>query len=183
MAETNEGVFLSAERTSNARAARGSGGAGPGEEARGVTVPEDLGREAACALLEEIYRVRACACVCVCVRALVLWGASGLGEGGRDREDEPCCTRGLWVGGSLRIAALILEGECPGEFGEADGERRCECWEGRENCTARLNTGDDSCFVQGGCVDSTCQPLACLMMTLGEQDVSKLQTGPLSPYT
>ena len=37
--------------------------------------------------------------------------------------------------------------------------------------------------MQGGCVDSTSQSLACVMMTLGDQDVSKLQTGPLSPYT
>ena len=38
-------------------------------------------------------------------------------------------------------------------------------------------------LLQGGCVDSTSQSLACVMMTLGDQDVSKLQTGPLSPYT
>ena len=30
-------------------------------------------------------------------------------------------------------------------------------------------------------MDSTSQGLACVMMTLGDQDVSKLQTGPLSP--
>ena len=32
-------------------------------------------------------------------------------------------------------------------------------------------------------MDSTSQGLACVMMTLGDQDVSKLQIGPLSPYT
>jgi len=36
---------------------------------------------------------------------------------------------------------------------------------------------------RGGCVDSTCQSLAALMMTLGPSDVSRCVTGPLSPYT
>lgn len=36
---------------------------------------------------------------------------------------------------------------------------------------------------RGGCVDSTNQSLAALLMVLGAQDVSKVQTGPLSPYT
>ncbi|CAL1530335.1 unnamed protein product [Lymnaea stagnalis] len=36
---------------------------------------------------------------------------------------------------------------------------------------------------RGGCVDSTSQSLAALMMVLGQQDVSKLQTGELTPYT
>ncbi|XP_070564203.1 RNA 3'-terminal phosphate cyclase-like protein [Ptychodera flava] len=36
---------------------------------------------------------------------------------------------------------------------------------------------------RGGCVDSRHQSLAVLMMALGEKDVSKLLTGPLSPYT
>jgi len=36
---------------------------------------------------------------------------------------------------------------------------------------------------RGGCVSSTDQSLACLFMALGQQDVSKLLTGPLSPYT
>ncbi|KPP72002.1 RNA 3'-terminal phosphate cyclase-like protein-like [Scleropages formosus] len=36
---------------------------------------------------------------------------------------------------------------------------------------------------RGGCVDSTNQSLALLYMTLGQQDVSKLLLGPLSPYT
>ncbi|KAG1661114.1 RNA 3'-terminal phosphate cyclase-like protein [Nymphon striatum] len=35
---------------------------------------------------------------------------------------------------------------------------------------------------RGGCVDSINQGLACLFMTLGQKDISKLQTGPLSPY-
>uniref|UniRef100_A0A8C2STN5 RNA 3'-terminal phosphate cyclase-like protein n=1 Tax=Coturnix japonica TaxID=93934 RepID=A0A8C2STN5_COTJA len=35
----------------------------------------------------------------------------------------------------------------------------------------------------GGCVDSTNQSLALLLMTLGQQDVSKVLLGPLSPYT
>lgn len=37
--------------------------------------------------------------------------------------------------------------------------------------------------LQGGCVDSTNQSLALLLMTLGQQDVSKVLLGPLSPYT
>ncbi|PIK51705.1 RNA 3'-terminal phosphate cyclase-like protein [Apostichopus japonicus] len=36
---------------------------------------------------------------------------------------------------------------------------------------------------RGGCVDSRHQGLALLFMALGQNDVSKLQTGPLSPYT
>lgn len=36
---------------------------------------------------------------------------------------------------------------------------------------------------RGGCIDSTSQSLAALMMVLGQQDVSKLQTGELTPYT
>ncbi|XP_030640845.1 RNA 3'-terminal phosphate cyclase-like protein [Chanos chanos] len=36
---------------------------------------------------------------------------------------------------------------------------------------------------RGGCVDSTNQSLALLYMTLGQQDVSKVLLGPLSPYT
>ncbi|XP_070195485.1 RNA 3'-terminal phosphate cyclase-like protein [Littorina saxatilis] len=36
---------------------------------------------------------------------------------------------------------------------------------------------------RGGCVDSTSQSLAALCMVLGPQDVSKILTGPLSPYT
>ena len=36
---------------------------------------------------------------------------------------------------------------------------------------------------RGGCVDSTCQSLAALMMALGPSDVSRCVTGPLSPYT
>ncbi|KAM9329717.1 RNA 3'-terminal phosphate cyclase-like protein [Gastrophryne carolinensis] len=36
---------------------------------------------------------------------------------------------------------------------------------------------------RGGCVDSVNQSLALLLMTLGQQDVSKALLGPLSPYT
>jgi len=36
---------------------------------------------------------------------------------------------------------------------------------------------------QGGCVDTVAQPLSCVLMALGEQDVSKVLTGPLSDYT
>ncbi|XP_017266171.1 RNA 3'-terminal phosphate cyclase-like protein [Kryptolebias marmoratus] len=36
---------------------------------------------------------------------------------------------------------------------------------------------------RGGCVDSSNQSLAVLLMTLGQQDVSKVLLGPLSPYT
>ncbi|XP_069776639.1 RNA 3'-terminal phosphate cyclase-like protein [Narcine bancroftii] len=36
---------------------------------------------------------------------------------------------------------------------------------------------------RGGCVDSVNQSLALLFMALGQQDVSKVQMGPLSPYT
>uniref|UniRef100_S4RL79 RNA terminal phosphate cyclase-like 1 n=1 Tax=Petromyzon marinus TaxID=7757 RepID=S4RL79_PETMA len=36
---------------------------------------------------------------------------------------------------------------------------------------------------RGGCVDSTNQSLALLFMALGQQDVSKLLLGPLSPHT
>ncbi|XP_066566830.1 RNA 3'-terminal phosphate cyclase-like protein [Amia ocellicauda] len=36
---------------------------------------------------------------------------------------------------------------------------------------------------RGGCVDSINQSLVLLYMTLGQQDVSKVQLGPLSPYT
>ncbi|XP_074642675.1 RNA 3'-terminal phosphate cyclase-like protein [Tubulanus polymorphus] len=36
---------------------------------------------------------------------------------------------------------------------------------------------------RGGCVDSFSQSLSCLLMTLGQKDVSKILTGPLSPYT
>nr|XP_005296848.2 RNA 3'-terminal phosphate cyclase-like protein isoform X2 [Chrysemys picta bellii] len=36
---------------------------------------------------------------------------------------------------------------------------------------------------RGGCVDSTNQSLVLLLMTLGQQDVSKVLLGPLSPYT
>lgn len=36
---------------------------------------------------------------------------------------------------------------------------------------------------RGGCVDSTSQSLVLLLMTLGQQDVSKVLLGPLSPYT
>ncbi|XP_048448309.1 RNA 3'-terminal phosphate cyclase-like protein [Rhincodon typus] len=36
---------------------------------------------------------------------------------------------------------------------------------------------------RGGCVDSTNQSLALLYMALGQQDVSKIQIGSLSPYT
>ncbi|XP_077594308.1 RNA 3'-terminal phosphate cyclase-like protein [Stigmatopora nigra] len=36
---------------------------------------------------------------------------------------------------------------------------------------------------RGGCADSSNQSLALLLMTLGQQDVSKLLLGPLSPYT
>ncbi|XP_051981891.1 RNA 3'-terminal phosphate cyclase-like protein isoform X2 [Xyrauchen texanus] len=36
---------------------------------------------------------------------------------------------------------------------------------------------------RGGCVDSTNQSLSLLYMTLGQQDVSKVLLGPLSPYT
>lgn len=35
---------------------------------------------------------------------------------------------------------------------------------------------------RGGCVDSSFQALAALYMALGRTDVSKFQTGPLSPY-
>ncbi|TNN70739.1 RNA 3'-terminal phosphate cyclase-like protein [Liparis tanakae] len=36
---------------------------------------------------------------------------------------------------------------------------------------------------RGGCVDSSNQSLTLLLMTLGQQDVSKVLLGPLSPYT
>ncbi|KAM8961479.1 RNA 3'-terminal phosphate cyclase-like protein [Pelodytes ibericus] len=36
---------------------------------------------------------------------------------------------------------------------------------------------------RGGCVDSINQSLVLLLMTLGQQDVSKVLLGPLSPYT
>lgn len=36
---------------------------------------------------------------------------------------------------------------------------------------------------RGGCVDSVSQSVAALMMVLGQQDVSKLQTGQLTDYT
>ncbi|KAI3362410.1 hypothetical protein L3Q82_012715, partial [Scortum barcoo] len=36
---------------------------------------------------------------------------------------------------------------------------------------------------RGGCVDSSNQSLALLLMTLGQQDVSKVLLGPISPYT
>nr|CAG4651815.1 EOG090X05X4 [Triops cancriformis] len=36
---------------------------------------------------------------------------------------------------------------------------------------------------RGGCVDSNVQSLALLHMTLSQKDVSKIQIGPLSPYT
>lgn len=36
---------------------------------------------------------------------------------------------------------------------------------------------------RGGCVSSSDQSLACLFMALGQQDISKLLIGPLSPYT
>ncbi|KAK3090706.1 hypothetical protein FSP39_013900 [Pinctada imbricata] len=35
---------------------------------------------------------------------------------------------------------------------------------------------------RGGCIDSTNQSIAALFMVLGQQDVSKVQTGPLTPY-
>ncbi|XP_029775549.1 RNA 3'-terminal phosphate cyclase-like protein [Suricata suricatta] len=41
-----------------------------------------------------------------------------------------------------------------------------------------------SCVIfAGGCIDSTNQSLGLLLMTLGQQDVSKVLLGPLSPYT
>ncbi|MBN3284694.1 RCL1 protein, partial [Polyodon spathula] len=46
----------------------------------------------------------------------------------------------------------------------------------------KLVTADNLCL-QGGCVDSVNQSLALLYMTLGQQDVSKVLLGPLSPYT
>ena len=36
---------------------------------------------------------------------------------------------------------------------------------------------------RGGCVDSTFQTLPALLMALGKSNVSKFQTGPLTPYT
>lgn len=36
---------------------------------------------------------------------------------------------------------------------------------------------------RGGCVSSSDQSLACLYMALGQQDISKVLIGPLSPYT
>jgi RNA 3'-terminal phosphate cyclase-like protein len=36
---------------------------------------------------------------------------------------------------------------------------------------------------RGGCVDSSNQSIACLLMALGQNDVSKVKIGPLSPYT
>lgn len=36
---------------------------------------------------------------------------------------------------------------------------------------------------RGGCVDSTSQSLAALLMALGPPDVSKILSGPISPYT
>ena len=36
---------------------------------------------------------------------------------------------------------------------------------------------------QGGCVDTIAQGLSCVLMAFGDQDVSKLQCGPLSDYT
>ena len=36
---------------------------------------------------------------------------------------------------------------------------------------------------RGGCVDSNCQGITTLAMVLGPKDVSKIITGPLSPYT
>lgn len=36
---------------------------------------------------------------------------------------------------------------------------------------------------RGGCVDSHNQPLICLYMALGQTDISKVQFGPLTPYT
>ena len=38
-------------------------------------------------------------------------------------------------------------------------------------------------YVQGGCVDSSSQGIAVLLMALGDKDVSKVTTGPLSPNT
>lgn len=35
---------------------------------------------------------------------------------------------------------------------------------------------------KGGCVDSLSQGMSCVLMALGDQDISKLQTGPLSDY-
>jgi RNA 3'-terminal phosphate cyclase-like protein len=36
---------------------------------------------------------------------------------------------------------------------------------------------------RGGCVDSTFQNQAFLYMALGQKDISKYRTGPLSPYS
>ena len=37
--------------------------------------------------------------------------------------------------------------------------------------------------LKGGCADNGCQIIPLLFMALGQQDVSKLKLGQLSPYT
>ncbi|CAH1772483.1 unnamed protein product [Owenia fusiformis] len=49
---------------------------------------------------------------------------------------------------------------------------------GRDTAIALLDE-----IYRGGCVDSASQSIACLFMALGQQDVSKIQVGPLSQYT
>ncbi|XP_072311400.1 RNA 3'-terminal phosphate cyclase-like protein [Eucyclogobius newberryi] len=48
-----------------------------------------------------------------------------------------------------------------------------------KNCAKQLLAE----IYRGGCVDSSNQSLALLLMTLGQPDVSKVLLGPLSPYT
>jgi len=64
------------------------------------------------------------------------------------------------------------------EEGGGVGERQVPEDVGREAAMNLLRE-----IHRGGCVGSTAQPLAALMMVLGPQDVQKVQTGELTGYT
>nr|XP_006822256.1 PREDICTED: RNA 3'-terminal phosphate cyclase-like protein-like [Saccoglossus kowalevskii] len=48
---------------------------------------------------------------------------------------------------------------------------------------SRIEVNESGKPIIGGCVDSRHQSLALLLMVLGEKDISKILTGPLSTYT
>ena len=170
-------MFLCAECASN-----------PKGSEDGVTIPEDLGKKASYLLLEEIYRVSDPVpkktrnhrkCLGISSREITI----NIQEGCHS-------TRKKHVK-SLITVFKIKSTHTTRSF-------LCICCKHHPPAGSNILTAlkkfitcefpiilINSCdlFLQGGCVDSTSQGLACVMMTLGDQDVSKLQTGPLSPYT
>ncbi|KAI4889833.1 hypothetical protein NFI96_024759, partial [Prochilodus magdalenae] len=168
VAETVNGTFLSAELASTPQ--------GKGDP----VLPEELGKNCAKLLLEEIYRVSPA--LLLLLRLPVVLTLTG-------RPMEGIAAHRLSIVGTVgsvssadNTATRQVATTARGRLGF---ESRAECYTNKSPWARLLTLLWPTCNTinLGGCVDSVNQSLALLYMTLGQQDVSKTLLGPLSPYT